>query len=261
MNPSRRPLIAGNWKMNKGGSDGLALAAECTSLVPSVPHTDLLISPPSILIAACSAECEGSGVALAGQNLHPKENGAFTGELSGSMLADAGCTWVLVGHSERRQLFGETDALVASKAHAAFHAGLRPIVCIGETLEEREQGRTLEVVIRQLMACLDVLHNAGASAGAAVAYEPVWAIGTGKTAGPLEINPVHDALRAALHQKSPALSERTRLLYGGSVNAGNASEILRCANVDGALIGGASLEIKSFGAIARAAEEIASAAL
>lgn len=256
MNPARRPLIAGNWKMNLGGSDGLALAAECTELARSVPHVDLVIAPPLTLLAAASAECDGSGVALAAQNMHPKESGAFTGEVGPTMLKDAGCSWVILGHSERRQLFRETDAFVAEKVASALHAGLLPILCVGETLQEREGGTTLSVVQRQLMAAIESL--AKAPGKAAIAYEPVWAIGTGKTAGPTEINEVHDALRSWLGQASEALAKGTRLLYGGSVKPENAKEILACSHVDGALIGGASLEVKSFGGIARAAEAIAS---
>jgi triosephosphate isomerase (TIM) len=256
MNRARRPLIAGNWKMNKGGSDGLSLAAECTEFSRSVPGTDLVIAPPLTLIAAASAECDGTSVALAAQNMHPKDSGAFTGEVSASMLKDAGCTWVILGHSERRQLFRETDAFIGDKVRAALAADLLPILCVGETLQEREAGTTLSVVQGQLMASIEALAKSPQSV--AVAYEPVWAIGTGKTAGPAEINEVHDALRSWLSQASPALAERTRLLYGGSVKPENVKEILGCANVDGALIGGASLELKSFGAIARAAQELAS---
>jgi triosephosphate isomerase len=252
LNARRKPLIAGNWKMYKGGPSGLLLAQECVKLAPEVPHVELVIGPPFTLLAAAAAECEGSGVALAGQNLHAKGEGAYTGEVSGPMLVESGCTWVIVGHSERRQHFGETDAGVAEKARTAFASELAPILCVGETLAEREAGHTLSVVQRQVEAFLEVIaHEAGK---AAIAYEPVWAIGTGKTAGPHEAEEVHAAIRAWLTARDAALAERTRILYGGSVKPDNAAALLACPNVDGALVGGASLEVSSFGAIARAAE-------
>jgi triosephosphate isomerase len=257
LNKRRRPLIAGNWKMFKGGRDGLLLAEACGKLAREVPHVELVIAPPFTGLAAAAAELEGTGVALAGQNLHAKREGAFTGEVSGPMLVDSGCTWVILGHSERRQHFGETDAGVAEKASSAFACSLAPILCVGETLAEREGGRTLEVVRRQVAAFLDVV--AAHPATAAIAYEPVWAIGTGKTAGPHEAEEVHAAIREWLEERDRALAARTRLLYGGSVKPDNAAALLGCANVDGALVGGASLEVASFGAIARAAEVLAQA--
>jgi len=262
MNPERRPLIAGNWKMHHGGATGLGLAIDCTHFAQRVPHVDLVVAPPFTVLAACSHECEGKRVAIAGQNLHPKDKGAFTGEISGPMLVESGCTWVIVGHSERRQLFGETDATVAEKTAAALESGLLPIVCVGETLAERESGETLAVVGRQLRAFLDVIAQGSSSSGpqqraVAIAYEPVWAIGTGKNAGPGEAEEVHAAIRRWLAEKSPELSQRTRVLYGGSVKPDNARALFACPNVDGALIGGASLDAASFGAIAEAAESLA----
>jgi len=254
----RRPLIAGNWKMYHGGATGLGLAIDCTQLAERVPHVDLVIAPPFTALAACSHECEGKRVAIAAQNLHAKDKGAFTGEISGAMLVESGCTWVIVGHSERRQLFGETDAIVAAKTAAALEVDLLPIVCIGETLAERESGQTLTVVARQLRAFLDVL--AKSEKAVAIAYEPVWAIGTGKNAGPAEAEEVHAAIRGWLAESSPELAQRTRILYGGSVKPDNAEGLLAAPNVDGALIGGASLDAASFGAIAQAAEKLASAA-
>ncbi|WP_394848344.1 triose-phosphate isomerase [Pendulispora brunnea] len=255
MNPERRPLIAGNWKMFHGGNSGLALAADVVSIAKRVPHADLVISPPYTILGAVSLDCQGKKVAIAAQNLHAKDKGAFTGEISGPMLVEAGCTWVIIGHSERRQLFGETDATVAEKTAAALQYGLLPIVCVGETLAEREAGKTLAVVKRQLEAFLDIL--AASDKAVAIAYEPVWAIGTGKNAGPAEAEEVHAAIRAWLAEKSPALAQRTRVLYGGSVKPDNAKALLGCPNVDGALIGGASLDAASFGAIAEAAEALA----
>ena len=196
-------------------------------------------------------------MAIAGQNMYPKPEGAFTGEVSGTMLAESGCAWVILGHSERRQYFGETDAGVADKVRAALAGPLTPIVCIGETLAEREAGQTLVVVRRQVDAFAKLL--AASPRRAAIAYEPVWAIGTGKTAGPAEAEEVHAAIRGWLHELDAGLAHETRILYGGSVKPDNASALLGCPNVDGALIGGASLDAGSFGAIARAAETLAHA--
>jgi triosephosphate isomerase len=241
--------------MYKGGPAGLALAGECAKLAREVPRVDVLIAPPFTVLAAAAHECEGSGVLLAGQNMHAKESGAFTGEVSAPMLKDSGCTWIILGHSERRQYFGETDAKVAEKTAAALTQGLSPIVCVGETLEEREGKKTLEVVGRQVDAVISLL--VGATLPLAIAYEPVWAIGTGKNAGPAEAEEVHLAIRRALEAKGPSIAERVRILYGGSVKPDNARALLSCPNVDGALIGGASLEAASFGAIARAANVLA----
>jgi triosephosphate isomerase (TIM) len=237
--------------MFHGGPTGVTLAAEVANFAKDVPHVDLVIAPPFTALAACAAECDGSAVAIAGQNMHPKASGAFTGEVSGAMLKDAGCTWVILGHSERRQLFGETDTLVAEKTAAALGAKLLPIVCVGETLKEREGGETLRVVKRQVEAFLDILGQDAAAC--AIAYEPVWAIGTGKNAGPTEAEEVHEAIRTWLRGKSDELAHRTRILYGGSVKPDNAAGLLACPNVDGALVGGASLDAGQFGAIARAA--------
>jgi triosephosphate isomerase len=255
MNTCRRPLIAGNWKMNHGGPRGVELAAAVVQLAREVPHVDVVIAPPFTALAACAHECDGSRVEVSGQNLYPKDSGAFTGEISGRMLVEAGCAWVIVGHSERRHLFGETDAFVAEKVAAALAAGVTPIVCVGETLEEREKGRTLEVVERQVRAFLQAL--APSRRPAAVAYEPVWAIGTGRNAGPSEAQEVHQAIRGWLSQASAALASETRILYGGSVKPDNARELLAAPDVDGSLVGGASLDAASFGAIVRAAEALA----
>jgi len=257
MHARRRPLIAGNWKMYKGGPAGMELARACTEIARELHHVDLVIAPPFTVLAAAAAECEGSRVTLAGQNMHAKSEGAYTGEVSGPMLAESGCAWVILGHSERRQLFGETDATVAEKVKAALAGPLTPIVCVGETLAERESGKTLEVVRRQVDAFVRLL--AGSTRRAAIAYEPVWAIGTGKTAGPAEAEEVHLAIRTWLHEVDAPLAHETRILYGGSVKPDNAAALLGCANVDGALIGGASLDAASFGAIARAAEVLAHA--
>ena len=251
MNKARRPLIAGNWKMNLGGAAGLELAQHCVALSRELPHVDVLVAPPFTVLAAIAHEADGTKLLVAGQNMHAKASGAFTGEISAPMLVEAGCSWVILGHSERRQLFGETDAGVAEKTKVALDGGLLPIVCIGETLAEREAKTTLEVVKRQLDAVLPVL--TGAKQTVAIAYEPVWAIGTGKNASPDDAEEVHAAIRGWLG----ALADRTRVLYGGSVKPDNARALLGMPNVDGLLIGGASLDAASFGAIAKAAEALA----
>jgi triosephosphate isomerase (TIM) len=254
VNARRKPLIAGNWKMFKGGPSGLLLAQGCVTLAREMPHVELVVAPPFTVLAAAAAEAEGTGLAIAGQNLHPRGEGAFTGEVSGPMLVECGCSWVIIGHSERRQHFGETDAGVAEKVSAAYASELAPIVCVGETLAEREAGHTLDVVQRQVAAFVELLAKGPA---AAIAYEPVWAIGTGKVAGPHEAEEVHAAIRGWLLARDAELADRTRILYGGSVKPDNAAALLGCPNVDGALVGGASLEVTSFGAIARAAEALA----
>jgi len=255
VNPARRPLVAGNWKMQHGGGTGVELAAAIARVAADVPHVDVVIAPPFTALAACAHEVSTSKLQVAGQNLYPKAAGAFTGEVSAAMLVEAGCAWVIVGHSERRQLFGETDAFVAEKVAAALGGGLLPIACVGETLSEREAGNTLAVVERQVRALLGAL--SGSDRAAAIAYEPVWAIGTGKNAGPGEAQEVHAAIRKWLAETSAGLASRTRVLYGGSVKPDNANVMFACPDVDGALVGGASLDATSFGAIARAAESLA----
>ncbi len=251
MNPSRAPIIAGNWKMQHGGRSGCELAASLRRELGDPRGVTVIVAPPFTALAAVSAELDGSPIAVAGQNLHAAPSGAFTGEISAAMLSEAGASWVIVGHSERRQLFGETDASVAQKTAAALSAGLRPIVCVGETLEERDAGRTFDVVLSQARAVLDAL---AASGGVhALAYEPVWAIGTGRNATAAQAEEVHARLRALLAETSPALAASTPILYGGSVKPDNASALLACANVDGALVGGASLDAAQFLAIVAAA--------
>lgn len=251
MNPLRRPLIAGNWKMFHGGRSSIELAQACVAFARDLSSVDVVLAPPFTALAAVAETIEGSAVQLAAQNMHQKEQGAFTGEVSGPMLVESGCRWVILGHSERRQYFSESDSLVAEKAAAALSFGLLPIVCVGETLEQRESGATLRVVKQQIDAFLDVI--AQTPKAVAIAYEPVWAIGTGKTAGPAEAEEVHSAIRQWLEKKNPDLATRTRILYGGSVKADNAAALFACPNIDGALVGGASLDAGPFGAIAKAA--------
>jgi triosephosphate isomerase (TIM) len=241
----RRKLVAGNWKMNGLYADGLALAGELAQRMRPAAGSetvscDLLVCPPATLLRAVRDALAGSGIALGGQDCHPAPKGPFTGDISAEMLADAGCRFVIVGHSERRQGHGETDAVVCEKVGAALRAGLVPIVCIGETLGQRQAGEANALVAAQLRASL-----ADVSGGTLViAYEPVWAIGTGLTPGLDDIAAMHAMIRRHL----PA---DTRILYGGSVSPVNAAAILSLTDVDGALVGGASLDAESFWAIAR----------
>ncbi len=251
---TRRPFIAGNWKMNKTVAEALALAREVRNAVSQVrERVEVAIAPPFTALHPVAKVLEDSNVALAAQNCHASESGAFTGEVSAPMLKELGVTWVILGHSERRQFFGETDAGVNRKVAAVLKAGLKPIVCVGETLEEREAGKTLTVVETQLKGALQGF-SAAEGAGFVVAYEPVWAIGTGKTATSRQAQEVHAHLRALLagvwNQETAA---QVRIQYGGSVKADNAAELLGQADIDGALVGGASLKANDFAAIVKAA--------
>lgn len=250
----RTPLIAGNWKMNAGAQDGCELAAGVAKEAAGKNNVDVVVAPPLSVLAAVTQTLEElkSNVEVSGQNLYPKDNGAFTGEVSGPMLSAAGARWVILGHSERRQIFGETDAFIREKIVAAVASGLRPIACIGETLEEREAGNTMKVVFTQLDAFSDLL--AASPGHIVIAYEPVWAIGTGKVASPEQAQEVHAAIRGRLKEKvSAAVADTTRVLYGGSVKGDNAKELLGCPDIDGALVGGASLKASGFGEIIAAA--------
>jgi triosephosphate isomerase len=238
-----RKLIAGNWKMNGLRADGIALAGALAARARAgLPGCDLLACPPATILAAVGDALAGSGVALGGQDCHFAEKGAFTGDISAEMLKDAGCTYVIVGHSERRHGRGESDADVRAKVAAAWRAGLVAILCIGETRAEREAGREAAIVSGQLAGSLP---EGAAADKLVVAYEPVWAIGTGLTPTLADIATVHQVIRAAI-------PEGTRILYGGSVNPKNARDILSLAEVDGALVGGASLKAEDFWAIAEA---------
>jgi triosephosphate isomerase (TIM) len=247
---TRRPLIAGNWKMNGLRADALALAKGIADDVKQAKWTDreVLICPPTTLVAAVADAVKGSGLLVGGQDCHAKPSGAHTGEVSAEMLRDAGASHVIVGHSERRTDCGETDAIVRAKAEAAWRAGLLPIVCIGETLAEREAGKTLSVLETQLKGSVP----AGATAAKlVVAYEPVWAIGTGKTPTTPEVAAAHAHIRKVLGGLMTEAGS-VRLLYGGSVKGSNAAELLAAGDVDGALVGGASLKADEFLAIAKA---------
>lgn len=248
---TRRPLIAGNWKMNGLKADGLALAAAVAKEIgqPGAVACELLICPPATLVMTAAQILLGSAIAVGGQDCHAKPSGAHTGDTSATMLRDAGASHVIVGHSERRTDHGETDAQVQAKAQAGYGAGLTVIICIGETEAQRDGGQTFEVLARQIAGSVPE----GAKAGdTVIAYEPVWAIGTGRTPTSTEIAAAHRHIRGELAKRIGPEAEGTRLLYGGSVKASNAAEILRLDHVDGALVGGASLVAADFCAIARA---------
>jgi triosephosphate isomerase len=241
------PLVAGNWKMN-----GLAASAgELTKIIAGAKalagKAELMVCPPATLIAAFAAAARGSTVIIGGQDCHAEASGAHTGDVSAEMLADAGARAVILGHSERRTDHHETDALVRAKAQAAWRAGLAAIVCVGEQRTERDAGKTLDVVGRQIDGSLP---DGCTSAYLAIAYEPVWAIGTGRTPRPADVAEVHGFIRKRLTERFDAAGPRIRILYGGSVKPANAKELLTVADVDGALVGGASLKADDFLGIA-----------
>ena len=245
----RKKLVAGNWKMNGGLAANAALLDGILSGL-NTPACDVAVCVPAVYLAQVSQRVAGSALALGSQDVSAFAAGAYTGEISASMLLEFGVRFAIVGHSERRQHHGETDARVAAKAHAALARGITPIVCVGETLAEREAGTTESVVGAQLAA---VLHLLGAdAAGIVLAYEPVWAIGTGKTASPQQAQAVHAALRARMTAAGDAVGARP-ILYGGSMNAANAAELMSQPDIDGGLIGGASLKAADFLAIVAAA--------
>jgi len=245
----RVPLIAGNWKMFKTVHEAVAFAKEFKSIVKDVAAVDIVVAPPFTAVHAVAEALRASNVAVAAQDLYWEREGAFTGEVSAAMVRESGAEYVIVGHSERRRLFGETDVTVNRKIGAALAADLTPIVCIGETLEEREAGSTLAVLDRQLKDGLDAI-SPDQIVELVIAYEPVWAIGTGRTATTAQAQEAHGHVRGRLRQWFGAnAAERCRILYGGSVKSDNIIELVREADVDGALVGGASLDVRSFGEI------------
>jgi triosephosphate isomerase len=248
MTPGVRPLVAGNWKMN-GLSGSLAEidAMRQAADAGESGAAEMLVCPPATLIAQAAWRIKGGELSLGAQDCHPLASGAFTGDISAPMLKDAGANYVIVGHSERRLLHHETDALVQAKVEAALGAGLVPIVCVGETQTEREEGEAMTVVRRQLLGSLP---PAGVPEVLVVAYEPVWAIGTGLTAKPAEVAEMHLVIRTLLVEMYGPQGPRMRILYGGSVKPANCGELLTLENVDGALVGGASLRATEFLAIA-----------
>jgi triosephosphate isomerase len=249
---SRRKLIAANWKMNKTVAEATAFVPALRAAVARLAGIDLAIFPSFFCVRALADALAGTSVAVGAQDLHWEPNGAFTGEVSGAMLTDAGATMVIVGHSERRHVMGESDEIVARKLAAALRARLAPILCVGELLSERDAGNEKAVVERQLASAFQGVAEEMA-ARVVVAYEPVWAIGTGRTAQPDDAEAMHGAVRSWLSAHVGAEAVSMRILYGGSVNAGNAAGLIARENVDGFLVGGASLDPASFVAIAEAA--------
>lgn len=244
----RKKLIAGNWKMNKSYSEAKSLMKEIKSSVTkkTADAVDVVVCPPFISIPAASEIFNSSGINFGGQNIHFKDEGAYTGEISASMLKEIGCRYVILGHSERRQYFHETNHIINFKVIKALEHGLTPILCVGETLEQREQGIEVKVVDEQVTLCLKDV-NASQMADVVIAYEPVWAIGTGKTANPEQADEMHKEIRKSLENLYNAtVAGTTRILYGGSMNDKNAIELLSKPNIDGGLIGGAALKSDSF---------------
>ena len=250
----RQKLVAGNWKMHGGLKANQQLLQDVVAGVAGLRDVAVAVCVPFPYLAQAQAVLSGTPVAWGAQNLSEQAQGAFTGEVSASMLQDFSCRYVLVGHSERRAIYGETDSLVAEKFAAALASGLRPVFCVGETLEQRDAGKTLEIVFAQIDA---VLARVGVAAfsGAVVAYEPVWAIGTGRTATSAQAQEVHAAIRAKLAKLDAGVAEGLQILYGGSVKPGNAVELFSMPDIDGGLIGGASLVASDFLAICAAAKK------
>jgi len=249
----RTPLVAGNWKMNLRRAEAVTLARAIVEQSTGVAGVEMAVCPPSVYLDAVSAALAGSAVALGAQNMFYEREGAFTGEISAAMLVDLGCKYVILGHSERRHLLGETDQDVNRKLHTALAAGLKPIVCVGELLAEREAGATGEVIRKQAERSLADL-SAEQMRQVVIAYEPVWAIGTGKVATPQQAEEVHRDLRKIITERyNSETAAVVRIQYGGSVKPSNAAELLVQPNIDGALVGGASLAAKDFLAIAAAA--------
>ncbi len=248
----RQVLVAGNWKMNGSTVSIRTLLDGVKAGMGDVKNAEVAVCAPAIYIPLVEELLSGSAVSWGGEDLSVHESGAYTGEIAASMLNDFHCKYVIIGHSERRTYHNESDELVAEKYEAAMNAGLVPIFCIGETLDEREQGVTNDVVARQIDAVINKLGVAALAKGV-IAYEPVWAIGTGKTATPEQAQEVHAFIRGRIAESDAAIADAVQILYGGSMNAGNASELLAQADIDGGLIGGASLKPDDFLAIAKAA--------
>lgn len=252
----RTPLIAGNWKMNLLQAEAAGLARDVHTATQTVTGVDIVVCPPFTALNVVSVALSGSHVGLGAQNCYAKESGAFTGEVSPQMLRDAGCHWVILGHSERRHAFGESDALINQKLRFALASGMLVMFCVGETLEEREADQTEDILRRQVLAGLDGI-EAAQFAHFAIAYEPVWAIGTGKTASPEQAQEAHAFIRGLIRDNwDNAVADELRIQYGGSVKADNAADLLSQADVDGALVGGASLKTADFAAIVHAGARV-----
>jgi len=249
----RTPFVVGNWKLHKTVAEATALVTELKNQLGAVKGVDVGVAPVFTSLWPVARRLEGSSIALAAQNCFYEEKGAWTGEVAPSLLADAGCTWVIIGHSERRQHFGETDDTVARRVKAALAAGLGVIACVGETDAQRDAGATFAVVDQHLAGALAHV-DAAASARVVIAYEPVWAIGTGRTATPAQAQEVHAHIRTRLRERlGAAAGDAMRIQYGGSVKPGNAEALMSQEDIDGALVGGASLEAADFVAIVKAA--------
>ncbi len=253
MSSMRKYFIAGNWKMNKNAAESVALAEELVRTMGQQYDVDAVICPPFTSLQGVARVIENSTIKVGAQNMHHEQSGAYTGEVSPEMLRHLYVSYVILGHSERRTLFGETDAFINAKVKAALHNRLRPILCVGETLEEREADRMFEVVETQLAGGLDGV-EADQTDLLVIAYEPVWAIGTGKTATPDQAEEMHRRIRDWLKKRfSDSVAERIRIVYGGSMKPSNAADLLKNPNIDGGLIGGASLEGRSFADLVKAA--------
>jgi len=252
----RKYIIAGNWKMNKTGADTIKLASALKTLCDQIDKVDVVICPPFPALVAAKNVIDGSNIGLGAQNMYWEDAGAFTGEVAAPMLVDAGCQYVILGHSERRQFFGETNQTVNKKIKKALATGLTPIFCIGEVLEERNAGTTETVVRSQVIEGLEGI-SAEEAMRIVLAYEPVWAIGTGVTATPEQAQAVHQFIRGLLKTRySAAVAEKIRIQYGGSMKAENAAELLKQPDIDGGLIGGAALKADSFMGIIEIAQKI-----
>lgn len=251
----REYLVAGNWKMNGSAAANALLVDGILAGLGGLDSVGLLICPPFPYLPELAKRLEGTGVRLGAQNLSQHASGAYTGEVSGAMLRDSGCEYVIVGHSERRAMMGDTSGIVAEKLEAALSAGLTPVLCVGETLDERNQGRTESVVEHQLDAVINRLGVAALNS-VVIAYEPVWAIGTGQTASPEQAADVHRHIREKLAGADASVAERIQILYGGSVKGDNAAGLFAKPDIDGGLIGGASLKAQEFLAIAAAAASL-----
>ena len=249
----RTPMIAGNWKMNLGLKESCDLVKSITEGIKGVKNIDVLVAPPFINIPAVKEAIVNSKIILSAQNMHYESRGAYTGEVAPQMLVENGCTHVILGHSERRSIFNESSETVNKKVESAIQAGLIPIVCIGETIEEREAGKTFDIIRAQLEGSLTCFSSKGnIPASTIIAYEPVWAIGTGKTASPEQAQEVHEFIRLRLARHNNEIADIVRVLYGGSVKADNAKQLFEMADIDGGLIGGASLIADDFISICQA---------
>jgi len=249
MNKQRKPILAGNWKMNMTATQARELASKLIPLVSGVKDRDIVLAPTFTSLQTVAEAIKGTNMALAAQNLFWEDKGAFTGEISAEMLLDSGCKYVIIGHSERRQYFGETDETVNKKVRQALNKGLLPIVCVGELLSEREAGKANDVIDRQITGALKGV-TAAEMQKIVIAYEPVWAIGTGKTASPDQANEIHAFIRQKVKAMYTAeVADGLRIQYGGSVTPDNVSQLMAKPDIDGALVGGASLKPESFAAL------------